>query len=101
MAATGGELKCLDVTGPVRNVIHSHYEFVGRDGPMTVVVEMATAAGLNLVPRNIRDPTITTTYGVGETIAAALNEGAQRILVGCGQSGTSDGGMGMAQALGA
>ena len=100
VAATGGELKYIDVTGPVKSIVHSHYGFLGRNGPKTAVVEMAAAAGLSIVPRDIRDPTITTTYGVGETIVAALNDGAQHILVGCGDSGTSDGGAGMAQALG-
>jgi glycerate 2-kinase len=101
VAATGGELKHLRVTGPVKTLVNSHYGFLGRSGPKTAVVEMAAAAGLSLVPRDARDPTITTTYGVGETIVAALNEGAQHILIGCGDSGTSDGGAGMAQALGA
>jgi glycerate 2-kinase len=101
VAATGGELRHLEVVGPVGTMVKSHYGFLGRDGPKTAVVEMAAAAGLSLVPRGSRDPTITTTYGVGQTIVAALNEGAQHILVGCGDSGTSDGGVGMAQALGA
>lgn len=61
---------------------------------------MAAAAGLRLVPSNRRDPLTTTTYGVGELIKAALDAGAERILVGCGDSGTNDGGAGMAQALG-
>lgn len=61
---------------------------------------MAAAAGLWLVPREVRDPSGTTTYGVGELILAALDAGAERILVGCGDSGTTDGGAGMAQALG-
>lgn len=61
---------------------------------------MAAAAGLRLVPLDMRNPMITTTYGVGELIKAALDAGAERILVGCGDSGTNDGGAGMAQALG-
>ena len=67
----------------------------------TAVVEMAAVAGLSLVPRDLRDPGATTTYGVGELIRAALDTGARRILVGCGDSGTSDGGAGALQALGA
>jgi len=65
------------------------------------VVEMAAAAGLRLVPRDQRDPGTTTSYGVGELIRAAIDSGATKILVGCGDSGTSDGGMGALQALGA
>lgn len=71
-------------------------------GSKTAVIEMATAAGLSLVPPSARDPTLTTTYGVGQLISAALDDSAiSRILVGCGDSGTSDGGAGMLQALGA
>lgn len=101
VAVTGGELRQLKVTGPVNKPVKSHYGILGEGGPKTAVVEMAAAAGLRLVPRHKRDPTVTTTYGVGETIAAALDEGVERILIGCGDSGTSDGGVGMAQALGA
>jgi glycerate 2-kinase len=74
---------------------------LGGPGPRTAVLEMAAAAGLRLVPRDQRDPGVTTTCGVGELIRAALDLGAARILVGCGDSGTNDGGAGMAQALGA
>ncbi|KAK5016097.1 hypothetical protein LTR16_003475, partial [Cryomyces antarcticus] len=101
VTATGGELRRLVVTGPVRQRVRSHYGFLGGCGPKTAVVEMAASAGLRLVPRDQRNPCLTTTYGVGETIVAAMSAGAERILVGCGDSGTCDGGVGMAQALGA
>ena len=100
VAATDGELREIGVTGPVGEPVGSHYGFLGGDGPKTAVLEMAAAAGLVLVPREVRDPSGTTTYGVGELIRAALDDGAERILVGCGDSGTTDGGAGMAQALG-
>jgi glycerate kinase len=67
----------------------------------TAVIEMAAAAGLVLVPEAERDPRITTTYGVGELVRAALDAGSRRIIVGLGGSATNDGGAGMAQALGA
>ncbi len=98
---TGGTLHELAVTGPIGEPVESHFGFLGGEGPRTAVLEMAAAAGLRLVPREIRDPSGTTTYGVGELIRAALDAGAERILVGCGDSGTTDGGAGMAQALGA
>jgi glycerate kinase len=66
-----------------------------------VTVEMALASGLALLPDDQRDPTRTTSYGTGELIRAALDLGAGRIDVGIGGSATNDGGMGMAQALGA
>ena len=100
VAATEGELREVEVTGPVGEPVGSHYGFLGGDGPKTAVLEMAAAAGLVLVPREVRDPSGTTTYGVGELIQAALDDGAEQLLVGCGDSGTTDGGAGMAQALG-
>ncbi|MBD2561176.1 MULTISPECIES: glycerate kinase family protein [Nostoc] len=100
VAATGGTLHYLEVTGPVGKKVQSHFGFLGGTTKKTAVLEMAAAAGLRLVPANMRNPMITTTYGVGELIKAALDAGAERILVGCGDSGTNDGGIGMAQALG-
>ena len=99
--ATGGTLHHVDATGPIGEPVEAHFGLLGgEEGPRTAVLEMAAAAGLRLVPRGVRDPSVTTTYGVGELILAALDAGAGRILVGCGDSGTSDGGAGMAQALG-
>ncbi|MFJ4963500.1 glycerate kinase [Streptomyces sp. NPDC088729] len=99
--ATGGRLVPRRATGPVGERIDAHFALLGGDGPPTAVVEMAAVAGLSLVPAGRRDPSATTTYGVGELIRAALDAGARRILVGCGDSGTSDGGAGALQALGA
>lgn len=99
-AATGGETRSLRVTGPVGQPVEACLGWLGGTETRTAVVEMAQAAGLRLVPTDARDPMTTTTYGVGELIRAALEGGARRILVGCGDSGTNDGGAGMAQALG-
>lgn len=98
-AATGGRLVPLAATGPVGDRLETHFGLLG-DGT-TAVVEMAAVAGLALVPRPRRDPGGTTTYGVGELIRAALDHGVRRIIVGCGDSGTSDGGAGALTALGA
>lgn len=100
VGATEGTLHHLQVTGPVGEPVDSHFGFLGGTSQKTAVLEMAAAAGLRLVPSQMRDPLVTTTYGVGELIKAALDAGAERILVGCGDSGTNDGGAGMAQALG-
>ncbi|MGW6937025.1 glycerate kinase family protein [Lentzea sp. NPDC054927] len=99
--ATDGTLIPALVTGPIGEPVPSHFALLGGPGPRTAVVEMAAAAGLRLVPKDHRDPASTTTYGVGELIRAALDLGVDRILVGCGDSGTSDGGAGALQALGA
>jgi glycerate kinase len=61
---------------------------------------MAEAAGLSLVPEDLHNPRITTTYGVGQLITMALDCGARMLLIGIGGSATNDGGTGMAQALG-
>ncbi|NEE14338.1 glycerate kinase [Streptomyces sp. SID7499] len=98
-AATGGRIVTTAATGPVGETIAAHFALLG--GGDTAVVEMAAVAGLSLVPRGLRDPGATTTYGVGELVRAALDTGVRRILVGCGDSGTSDGGAGALQALGA
>lgn len=100
VAATSGSLHHLTVTGPVGDPIPSFYGFLGGAPVPTAVIEMAAAAGLRLVPRDRRNPCLTTSRGVGELVSAALDAGARRILLGCGDSGINDGGKGMAEALG-
>lgn len=98
--ATGGQMIETRVTGPLGVSVASFWGLLGGQGPKTAVIEMAAAAGLSLVPRDRRDPTVTTSRGVGELILQALDHGVERILVGCGDSGINDGGAGMARALG-
>lgn len=100
VAATGGTLHRLTVTGPVGDPVPSFYGFLGGAPLPTAAIEMAAAAGLRLVPRDRRNPCLTTSRGVGELVKAALDAGAERILLGCGDSGINDGGKGMAEALG-
>ncbi|HCY07164.1 MAG TPA: glycerate kinase [Erysipelotrichaceae bacterium] len=98
--ATEGKIIEVDVQGPLKGqVIKAKYGILG-DG-RTAVIEMAEASGLGLVPREDRNPLITTTYGTGELIKAALDQGVEGIVIGIGGSATNDGGAGMAQALGA
>jgi len=98
--ATGGSLQRHSVTGPIGDPVEAHFGFLGGCEQPTAVIEMAAAAGLSLVPRDHRNPCLTTSYGVGELVRAALDAGARRILLGCGDSGINDGGTGMAEALG-
>ncbi|MCU0494444.1 MAG: glycerate kinase [Chloroflexaceae bacterium] len=100
VGATGGTLYPVRVSGPVGQMVETHIGILGGNGPRTAVLEMSAAAGLRLVPRDMRNPLLTTTYGVGQLIKAALNLNVSRILIGCGDSGTNDGGAGMVQALG-
>ena len=97
--ATGGEILTARVLDPLGNPIDAQYGVLG-DG-ITAVIEMAAASGLTLVPYDKRDPRITTTYGTGELIRAALAHGCRKLIIGIGGSATNDGGAGMAQALGA
>ncbi|MFT9846815.1 glycerate kinase family protein [Aneurinibacillus sp. REN35] len=96
----GGQLIYREVTGPVGKEIVSYFGIFEEKNKRTAVIEMAAVAGLKLVPREQRNPLKTSTYGVGELILSALDLGVDHILIGCGDSGTSDGGAGMAQALG-
>ena len=96
---TGGRFFDAPVIGPLGEDRVSRWGVMG-DG-RTAVIEMALASGLALVPEGQRDPCITTTYGTGQLIGAALDAGFDRIIVGLGGSATNDGGAGMAAALGA
>ena len=73
----------------------------GRLDGDTAVIEMAAAAGLWRLAPEERDPRVTTTFGVGQLVLAALDAGCRRLVVGLGGSATNDGGAGMACALGA
>ena len=99
VTATGGKIRQERVRGPLGEAVEAYWGILG-DGE-TAVIEMAAASGLPLVPSERRDPRITTTYGTGELIRAALDAGLRRIIIGIGGSATNDGGTGMAQALGA
>jgi glycerate kinase len=95
--ALGAEARPARVTGPLGEPVEARW-FLGGDG--TALVESAAAAGLALVPPQVRRPTETTTFGVGELVRAALDGGARRVVVGLGGTATTDGGAGLAQALG-
>ncbi|KAK7993554.1 hypothetical protein PG989_006935 [Apiospora arundinis] len=91
----GGELRHLEVTGPTGQPIQSCYGVFEED-KKTAVIDMASAAGLRLVPGTVE----TLPPQQRQLIAAALDQGCTKIIIGCGDSGTSDGGAGMLQALG-
>lgn len=96
--ATGGQIITVNVTGPLGTPVEGFFGLLG-DGE-TAVIEMAAASGLHLVPPSERNPLVTTSFGTGELIKAALDKGARHLIVGIGGSATNDGGAGMAQALG-
>jgi len=96
--ATGGRFERRVVRGPLGEPVDARWGVLG-DG-RSAVVEMAAASGLPLVPPGRRDPRITSTYGTGELVRAALDAGFRRLVLGIGGSATNDGGTGMARALG-
>ncbi|MDM1268734.1 glycerate kinase family protein [Acinetobacter indicus] len=97
---TNGKIISKTVTGPLGQPIHAHFAMLGGSYAHVAVIEVAAAAGLKLIPFDQRNPMQTTSYGVGELIMCAINEGATKIILGCGDSGISDGGIGALQALG-
>ncbi|CAH0526917.1 glycerate kinase [Vibrio hippocampi] len=96
--ATSGKIIEVPVTGPLGQNVEGFLGLVG-DGS-TAIIEMAAASGLHLVPFDQRNPLVTTTFGTGELIKAALDLNVKHIIIGIGGSATNDGGLGMAQALG-
>jgi len=104
VAATNGEVRTAGVAGPLGEYLQAEFGLLGAaagsPGRTTAVIEMAAASGLDLVPPERRNPMLTTTYGTGELVAAALDAGATAILIGIGGSATVDGGCGCAQAVG-
>lgn len=97
VGAMNGTMVDVSVHGPLGSIVTAHYGIAGD----TAIIEMAQAAGLELVPQPLRNPMLTSTYGVGEMMIDALNRGCHRIIMCIGGSATNDGGMGMLQALGA
>ncbi|MFH1032433.1 MAG: glycerate kinase [Chloroflexota bacterium] len=96
--ATGGTVKVSEVTDPLGGRVSARWGIMGDK--VTAVIEMAAASGLPLIPPEKRNPSLTTTYGTGELIMAALDNGCRKLIIGIGGSATNDGGAGMAQALG-
>ena len=95
----GGIAKTLTVTGPLGAKIKADYIFDPKTD--TAYIEMAKAAGLTLISQEERNPYLTTTFGVGELMKDAMENGAKRLVICIGGSATNDGGAGMLQALGA
>lgn len=96
--ATSGEYLEAMVTGPVGQRVNARYGVLGNR--KTAVLEMAAASGLELVPRDQRDPMGAHTFGTGELLLEALSRDVERVILGIGGSASNDGGAGFAEALG-
>ena len=94
----GGITVSVKVQDPLFREINSSYG-VSPDGNIAFI-EMAQASGLQLLKEEERNPLLTTSFGTGQLIEAAMNQGARNIILGIGGSATNDAGIGMAQALG-
>ncbi len=90
-------LHTVEVMNPLGEKIKASFGILEDN---TAIIEMAKASGLSLVPLEKRNPLKTTTYGTGELIRAALDQGCRRFIVGLGGSATCDGGVGALAALG-
>ncbi|GAB3048940.1 glycerate kinase [Intrasporangium mesophilum] len=95
-----GEMQAVVATDPLGHEVPATILLVDGAAERTAYVESAQAAGLHLLAPDERDPTRTTTYGVGTLVLAALDAGARRVVVGLGGSGTNDAGAGLLAALG-
>lgn len=95
--ANEGEIISLQVDGPLGHPVDSFYGIVDEG---TAVIEMAAASGLDLLPEHQRDVLRASTYGTGQLIMHALEQGVEEIILAIGGSATNDGGTGMAAALG-
>lgn len=94
-----GVMKTLTVTGPLGEPVKADYIF--ETETKTAYIEMAKASGLTLIEKDKRDPFKTTSYGTGELMRDAIDNGAEKLVICLGGSATNDGGAGMLQALGA
>lgn len=91
----------VTVADPLGREVPAAVLLTGAAGRRTAYVEAAQAVGLHLLAADERNPAVTSTWGVGQLLEAALAEGAERIVVGLGGSATNDGGAGMLARLGA
>lgn len=99
LGGVDGKLISVMVRDPLGRSINAEFGIL-QDGT-TAIVELARASGLELLQENERNPLLTSTYGTGQLIKAALDQGCKKIIVGLGGSATNDGGTGMLRALGA
>ena len=93
-----GERIDLTVTGPMHTPVDAYYGYLKDTN--TAVMEMASAAGITLVPDSEKNPLLAPSYGVGEMINDAIQRGCRNFIIGIGGSVTNDGGIGMLKALG-
>ncbi|MEA1986268.1 MAG: glycerate kinase, partial [Candidatus Marinimicrobia bacterium] len=98
ISSVNGKIIECKVKNPLGENINSRYGII--EDKKIAVIEMAVASGLNLIPQKLQNPFNTTTFGTGQLVRNALDNGYRNFIISIGGSATSDGGAGMAQALG-
>jgi len=96
-SALGAGIYTVIITGPLGQPVPAQFAMLEN----RAWIEAATACGLHLLDETSLDPEITTSFGVGQLIVAAIEQGATQITLGLGGTCTNDGGSGMLAALGA
>lgn len=96
ISACSGDIRTVTVCDPLCRPVDSHYGIANQ----TAFIEMAAASGITLISPEEREPMDTTTFGVGELIKDAVDQGIRSFVIGIGGSATNDGGIGMLSALG-
>jgi glycerate kinase len=99
--ALGGTTISVTVRDPLGRPVPAVILMVDGGGRRTAYIESAQACGLHLLAGGERNPMVTSTYGVGQLLEAAVGEGARCVVLGLGGSGTNDAGAGLLAALGA
>lgn len=94
-------LKCETVTTTVNDPLMRKISAQYVVSDKTAIIEMAAASGITLLKKNELNPETTSTYGSGELIFHAIENGCTKIIMGIGGSATNDGGKGCLEALGA
>lgn len=100
LAAKGGERHLSKISGALEETKTVYWGALTTSFPKTAIIESARICGLATLDKKLRNPLMTTTYGIGELIDIALEKGYRRLFIGLGGSATNDGGTGLAQALG-
>jgi glycerate kinase len=100
LTSLGADPVFVTVSDPLGRPVPASILLVESGDRRTAYIESAQACGLHLLAEGERNPMVTSTYGVGQLIEAAVGDGAERVVVGLGGSGSNDGGAGMLAALG-
>ncbi|WP_192891743.1 glycerate kinase [Vibrio bathopelagicus] len=98
-----GQKRTHQVQGPLGELVNAEWAMLepsDSNPKKTALIEIAAASGLDLISPELRNPLLASSFGTGQLILEAIEQGAQTIILGLGGSATNDGGAGIVQALG-